>query len=34
VAREEVHVLLFEPAATVNTGTAGGDRTREELKRI
>jgi mannose-6-phosphate isomerase-like protein (cupin superfamily) len=27
VADEEVCVLLFEPAATVNTGTAGGDRT-------
>lgn len=26
-ADEEVHVLLFEPASTVNTGTAGGDRT-------
>ncbi len=29
MADEEVHVLLFEPASTVNTGTAGGDRTRE-----
>jgi mannose-6-phosphate isomerase-like protein (cupin superfamily) len=27
VAREEVSVLLFEPAATVNTGNAGGERT-------
>jgi mannose-6-phosphate isomerase-like protein (cupin superfamily) len=27
VAREEASVLLFEPAATVNTGNAGGDRT-------
>lgn len=27
VADEEVSVLLFEPAATVNTGNAGGDRT-------
>lgn len=27
VADEEVSVLLFEPASTVNTGTAGGDRT-------
>jgi len=27
VADEEVAVLLFEPAATVNTGSAGGDRT-------
>ncbi len=29
VADEEAHVLLFEPKSTVNTGTAGGDRTRE-----
>ena len=27
VAEEEVSVLLFEPATTVNTGSAGGDRT-------
>ncbi|WP_321475624.1 cupin domain-containing protein [uncultured Paludibaculum sp.] len=27
VAEEEVHVLLFEPTATVNTGNAGGPRT-------
>jgi len=27
VAEEEVSVLLFEPAATVNTGDAGGART-------
>ena len=27
VAEEEVWVLLFEPAATLNTGSAGGDRT-------
>lgn len=27
VADEEVSVLLFEPATTVNTGTAGGERT-------
>lgn len=27
VAAEEVHVLLFEPATTRNTGTAGGPRT-------
>lgn len=27
VAEEEVSVLLFEPAGTVNTGSAGGDRT-------
>jgi mannose-6-phosphate isomerase-like protein (cupin superfamily) len=29
VADEEVHVLLLEPKATVNTGSAGGDRTVE-----
>ena len=29
VAAEEVHVLLLEPASTVNTGTAGGERTRQ-----
>jgi mannose-6-phosphate isomerase-like protein (cupin superfamily) len=29
VADEEVDVLLLEPASTVNTGTAGGERTRE-----
>jgi mannose-6-phosphate isomerase-like protein (cupin superfamily) len=28
VADDEVHVLLFEPASTVNTGTAGDERTR------
>ena len=27
VAEREVSVLLFEPASTVNTGNAGGDRT-------
>lgn len=27
VAAEEVEVLLFEPAGTVNTGSAGGERT-------
>ncbi len=27
VADEEACVLLFEPAATINTGSAGGDRT-------
>jgi mannose-6-phosphate isomerase-like protein (cupin superfamily) len=29
VADDETHVLLFEPASTVNTGTAGGARTRD-----
>lgn len=28
VADDEVHVLLLEPASTVNTGTAGSERTR------
>jgi mannose-6-phosphate isomerase-like protein (cupin superfamily) len=27
VAREEVHVLLFEPAATLNTGNVRNERT-------
>jgi mannose-6-phosphate isomerase-like protein (cupin superfamily) len=27
VAAEEVHVLLFEPSGTLNTGNAGGPRT-------
>jgi mannose-6-phosphate isomerase-like protein (cupin superfamily) len=31
VAEREVHLLLFEPAGTVNTGGAGGALTREEL---
>jgi mannose-6-phosphate isomerase-like protein (cupin superfamily) len=29
VAAEEVHVLLFEPASTVNTGESGGELTAE-----
>jgi mannose-6-phosphate isomerase-like protein (cupin superfamily) len=29
VADDEVHALLLEPKSTVNTGTAGGARTRE-----
>ena len=29
VADDEVHVLLLEPRSIVNTGTAGGERTRE-----
>lgn len=29
VADDEVHVLLLEPKSTVNTGTAGGERTRD-----
>jgi mannose-6-phosphate isomerase-like protein (cupin superfamily) len=29
VGDEEVHILLLEPASTLNTGTAGGERTRD-----
>lgn len=29
VAREEVHLLMMEPASTVNTGNVGGARTVE-----
>jgi len=34
VADEEVSVLLFEPAGTVNTGNVTDDRTRGTLERI
>jgi len=34
VADEEVEVLLFEPAGTVNTGSAGGERTVISPKRL
>lgn len=34
VADAEVSVMLFEPASTVNTGSAGGAMTVEELDRI
>ena len=34
VADEEVHVLLFEPASTLNTGDAGGPRTVVSPERI
>lgn len=34
VAEEEVSVLLFEPASTINTGNNPGDLTRDELQRI
>lgn len=33
-ADQEVHVLLFEPIATVNTGSAGGDRTVRQPERL
>ncbi len=34
VAPEEVSILLFEPAGTVNTGDAPGELTRETLERL
>jgi len=34
VAEEEVHVLLFEPTSTLNTGNATDERTRAKLDRI
>ena len=34
VADEEVEVMLFEPATTLNTGNVTSDRTREVLDRI
>ncbi len=34
VAEKEVHVLLFEPATTLNTGDAGGPLTKPVLERI
>ena len=34
VAEEEVHVLLFEPAATLNTGDVRDERTVEQLERL
>ena len=34
VADEEVHILLFEPASTLNTGNIENERTRIELKKI
>lgn len=34
VADDEVSVMLFEPASTVNTGSAGGALTVAELDRI
>jgi mannose-6-phosphate isomerase-like protein (cupin superfamily) len=33
-AEEEVHVLLFEPASTLNTGSVLTDKTKRELERI
>ena len=34
VAEEEAHVMLFEPASTVNTGNMDGEMTVAELDRI
>ncbi len=34
VAEEEVHVLLFEPATTLNTGDVRGERTVDVPQRI
>ena len=34
VNEEEVQIMLFEPAATVNTGAIQNERTRNELKAI
>ncbi len=33
-AADEVHVLLFEPKSTLNTGNVRSERTRESLPRI
>jgi len=34
VAEEEAHVLLFEPASTLNTGNVRNERTLDRLDRI
>jgi len=33
IAEDEVHVLLFEPASTLNTGNVRNERTVEDLER-
>src|SRR5215510_10763545 len=33
-AKEEVHVMLFEPATTLNTGNVKNEFTQEKLKRV
>ena len=33
-AEDEVHVMLFEPAGTLNTGNVSNERTVHELERI
>ncbi len=34
VAEEEAHILLFEPASTLNTGNLRNERTLEKLEKI
>ena len=34
VANEEVHIILFEPATTLNTGDVQNEMTRETLEKI
>jgi mannose-6-phosphate isomerase-like protein (cupin superfamily) len=34
IAEDEVHILLFEPASTLNTGNIENDRTRKQLEKI
>ena len=34
IAKEEVWVMLFEPASTLNTGNVQNERTKTELERI
>jgi len=34
VADDEVHILLFEPATTLNTGNIENERTRKNLEKI
>jgi len=34
VANDETHILLFEPASTLNTGNVRNERTRETLERL
>jgi mannose-6-phosphate isomerase-like protein (cupin superfamily) len=34
LAQEEAHVLLFEPASTLNTGNVRNERTRDKLERL
>jgi mannose-6-phosphate isomerase-like protein (cupin superfamily) len=34
VADEEVHVVLFEPRSTLNTGNVRNERTLEQLQRV